>query len=156
MQCALCALCQNWFPLTTFVTNSSPRVEVPRDPLRKLSRNFKGSRLSAQLLLYRFGWMARIQKIKIEDDSGDKILDYQQQIFIKSKVAHGHPYLWCWVYLKLWLLSMGKVVGRGETCLSFHNVTLRHRSLRENCLFIAILSTAGQQASKPAWLALCK
>ena len=36
----------------------SPRVEVPRDPLRKLSRNFKGSRLSAQLLLLRnAGWM---------------------------------------------------------------------------------------------------
>ena len=37
------------------------RVEVPRGPLRKLSRNFKGSRLSAQLLLV--GWMVLIQKI---------------------------------------------------------------------------------------------
>ena len=51
---------------------------------------------------------------------------------------------------------MGKVVGRGETCLSFHNVTLRHRSLRENCLFIAILSTAGQQANLPDWLSANK
>ena len=51
------------------------------------------------------------------------------------------------------VVGTGKVVGRGETCLSFHNVTLRHRSLRENCLFIAILSTAaGQQASLPDWL----
>ena len=38
-----------------------PGSRVPRDPLRKLSRNFKGSRLSAQLLLV--GWMVLIQKI---------------------------------------------------------------------------------------------
>ena len=48
------------------------RVEVPRDPLRKLSRNFKGSRLSAQLLFH-VGWMDGLDPKDNNEDFEDTI-----------------------------------------------------------------------------------
>ena len=105
----------------------SPRVEVPRDPLRKLSRNFKGSRLSAQLLLLRnAGWM----------DPKDISVTWTKNFEVNSPS---------------WSFALLGKVDQGRNLLGFSlwdRAFRRGGSLQGKCLFIDVLSASRFSANK--------